>query len=154
LTDDGIQRVLKFESHFNRAAHLRKVPRWVLAGVLYNESNMTAILGANKDTVGPAQISCRVWRKPLKNALIIDSCKDLLEEHVSIHAAAFILSKIRMDYYSRIPPDNPWAFVLTYYRRGFKWERLDDGYFNRVKCFGDMFKNYWHLRSLSIGNSG
>lgn len=113
---------------------------------------MTAILGANKDTIGPAQISCKVWRRPLKRALIINSCNDLLEEHVAIHAAAFILSKIRMDYYNRIPPDRPWEFVLTYYRRGVYWDAVDTGYFNRVKCFGNLFKHYWDLRSLPIGN--
>lgn len=139
------------ESYFNQASFRYRIPRWLISGILYNETNMQSILGSNPDTMGPAQISCRVWRGVLKEAKIIHACEELLEEPIAIYAAAYIIRKIMYDYRSRMDHKLLWSHVLTYYRRGVRWKVLDHGYFYRVKCFGAFFSNYWAVKRDFIG---
>lgn len=144
LHKPDMNNLLQWEAEINVASDRYEVPAWVIAGVLFNESNFRPLVrGGN---IGHGQINCKVWLKELKKKNIAHKCNDLLLPHVSIHATSYILSRLTREKKSRIKGSVHWASVLSYYRWGYGWQRADLSYYRRVYFYGKNLRSFWKDR--------
>lgn len=123
------------------------VPEWILAGVLYNESNARPWLISDRGRgYGAASIHCGKggynWIHFLRKKRIgIDKCKDLLQVENNIIALAVILVHIKK--FERKRGNKSWSKVLTTYNRGPRFDGVRKGYVARVTRFGKKITKRW-----------
>ena len=64
----------------------------VVCAILKTESGFNpAAVGKNKRDIGIGQINLKYWQQHLNEAGLIRSADDLMQPHINIHAAAYIL---------------------------------------------------------------
>lgn len=146
LVEEDVNNLLAWEAEINVAAHRYDVPAWVVAGVLFNESNFRPLKRGKN--IGHGQINCGVWLRKLREKKIAHRCDDLLLPFVSIHATSFILSELTKQKKSRIKGNVSWPHVLSYYRWGYGWDKADKGYYRRVYFYGKNLRSYWKDRRI------
>ncbi len=146
LLEQDVNNLLQYQEHINHASSEFDVPQWIIAGVMFNESNFRPLKRGNN--TGHGQINCRVWSKMLRNHGIIHKCSDLLEAETSIRAVAFILNHLKHQPRSKVKNRLDWPSILSYYRHGYRWSQPDKGYFNRVYFFGKNTRSYWTTRTI------
>lgn len=146
LVKHDIDNLLEWQAEVNIASKRYDVPEWIIAGVLFNESNFRAVVRGGQ--YGHGQINCKIWLPKLRQNGIAHSCKDLLHPWVSIHSAAFILNHLKTQKRSVKKGTVDWRAVLTYYRRGVRWKAVDSGYYNRVYFYGKNIRSFWPTRKI------
>lgn len=146
LVERDVQNLLEWQSEINIASKVYDVPEWIIAGVLFNETNFRPLKRGSQ--YGHGQINCRIWLPKLRQRGIAHSCKDLLRPWVSVHAAAFILSYLKTQKKSVRKGTIDWRAVLTYYRRGVRWKQYDIAYYNRVYFYGKNIRSHWTNRKI------
>lgn len=147
LLDQDVQNVLAWEAEINVAAARYKIPQWVVAGVLFNESNFRAVKRGGQ--YGHGQISCKVWLPKLKKQNIAYKCSDLMKPYVAIHGVAFILSELTTQKRSRKKNGAlDWPSILSYYRHGYGWSVPNMGYYHRVYFYGKNIRSFWKDRKI------
>lgn len=146
LLDQDVQNVLEWEAEINIASTRYQVPQWIVAGVLFNESNFRAVKRGGQ--YGHGQISCRVWLPSLKKKNIAHKCSDLMKPYVAIHGVAFILSELTKQKKSKKNGRADWPSVLSYYRHGYGWSNPDMGYYRRVYFYGKNIRSFWKDRRI------
>ena len=144
LVQQDIDNLLSWEAEINIASEIYSIPEFILAGVLFNETNFRPLQRGGQ--YGHGQINCRIWLKMLKKHGVAHNCKDLLKPYVSIHASALILSHLTRQNKSKNKGILDWPSVLSYYRHGYKWDKPDMGYYNRVYYFGKNLRSLWQVR--------
>lgn len=154
LTQDGIYRVVASLEDVEVASTKYKIPRWILLGVLYNESNFqTRPRGLNDRgrAYGLGQIHCGPggfsWLPLLKEELGVERCKELYNPDLNILSTAYILAHI-VKWEARAARGRPtsWLNVLTTYQKGARWRKRkwtqSKPYFQRVRWYGKRLARY------------
>jgi soluble lytic murein transglycosylase-like protein len=136
LDDDGYHRTSELISTMDIAAKQADVPRWLVAGIIYNESNSYHhAMGDGGRAYGLGQIHCGPggfsWMKFLNNHGYTD-CKDLLVPTKNIIAVSIILKYLK----TKMKNPNDYLLLVTMYHKGENYKTRSKGYYQRVKWFG------------------
>ena len=147
IDEAGSKRMMELMPVIYKVADRHALPAWVIAGIIYNESNAHhAIKGDGGRAWGLGQIHCGPkgfsWLNFLKQRGIISSCKELLVGANSVAAIGEILSYLRVKEMKKRKLE--WYNVTTSYHKGEAWRRNKLGvaksYYGNVQYFGQYFQ--------------